>query len=535
MDSLPLALDELRIALGPQRVLTAIDRIQKYKYDTSGTQREIPAAVLPRCTDDIIKIIKIASTYSLALYPISKGNNWGYGTSNPVLNGSVIVDLSEMNKITHFDANLGIVTIEPGVTQQMLCDFLHENGNKYLTPTTGAGPHGSIMGNALERGYGLTPVTDHFLAIQNIEAVLPNATIYHSPLYENGCESVDRVFKWGFGPYLDGIFSQGNFGIVTKMTIQLAARPEKIGAFVFEMKSEADLEKAVVIIQETLRELGGVAGSINLMNSLRLLSMSAPYPLEQIQSAPNDFIPMLKKMAHDMNFATWTCLGSFYGKKEIVATATQLLKERIYPHTKRLIFMSRIQLNILEKILSVLPRSISASPLNRIQKMKMTFDILEGTPSQVAMPLCYRKLPNGLPKTTDLNPARDGCGLFWYAPLVPMIPATVRQYVEFVHTVCAKHLIEPLITLTSVSDRCFDSTVPIIFDPQNAEDTLRAKNCFNELLKEGIALGFHPYRTGVDHMQEIIKSDQPFWIMQKAIKQAIDPKNIIAPGRYSAI
>ena len=35
-----------------------------------------------------------------------------------------------------------------------------------------------------------------------------------------------QQFKTGFGPYVDGIFSQGNYGIVTKMGFWLMPQPE---------------------------------------------------------------------------------------------------------------------------------------------------------------------------------------------------------------------------------------------------------------------------------------------------------------------
>ena len=45
-------------------------------------------------------------------------------------------------------------------------DFLIENKHDYLVPTTGAGGHVSLLGNTLERGYGLTPWVDHFLSFK---------------------------------------------------------------------------------------------------------------------------------------------------------------------------------------------------------------------------------------------------------------------------------------------------------------------------------------------------------------------------------
>ncbi len=521
-------------AIGEPKVQTREDELKKYKLCTTGTRRDIAAVLLAGSVDEVVRIVKIAGEFNIPLYPISKGNNWGYGSANPVVNGSVIVDMSGMNQILDFDPELGVVTVEPGVTQQILADFLHKNGDKFMCPTTGAGPQGSILGNALERGYGLTPVTDHFQAVQNLEAVLPDGSIYHSALYENQCQTVDRVFKWGIGPYLDGLFSQGNFGIVTKMTIQLGARPECVGAFILEMRNEKDLEMAVRLIRETLRELGGTVGAINLMNSLRLLSMSTFYPYDEIKKSPENYVEIIRKIAEDFNFAPWNCLGSFYGKKEVVQAASKILKEKVYPYTKRLIFLSRPQLNFLGSVLSFLPSAISKKPLIRIEKLKMYFDILEGRPNQVALNLCYRKVPQNLPEgSAELNPARDGCGLFWYAPLVPMKPELVRTYVDFVEAVCQKHHIEPLITLTGFSDRCFDSTIPIIFDPKNPKEVSQAKDCLEELFTKGRELGFYPYRVNIDMMKDLVNPSQPFWAMQKALKNAIDPKGIIAPGRYS--
>ncbi len=35
-----------------------------------------------------------------------------------------------------------------------------------------------------------------------------------------------QQFKYGYGPYLDGMFSQSNFGVVTKMGVWLMPEPE---------------------------------------------------------------------------------------------------------------------------------------------------------------------------------------------------------------------------------------------------------------------------------------------------------------------
>ena len=92
---------------------------------------------------------------------------------------------------------------------------------------------------------------------------------------------------------------------------------------------------------------------------------------------------------------------------------------------------------------------------------------------------------------------------------------------------------EPLITLTSLSDRCFDSSVPLLFDRGDANQTERAQLCYRALLEAGRREGFLPYRISGHAMDWITGSDAPFSQLISALKTAIDPDGIIAPGRYA--
>ena len=102
-----------------------------------------------------------------------------------------------------------------------------------------------------------------------------------------------------------------------------------------------------------------------------------------------------------------------------------------------------------------------------------------------------------------------------------------------VHDVCFAHGIEPLITLTSLSDRCFDSTVPLLFDRSDAEQLARATACFEALFVAGRSQGWVPYRLGVHSMSRVTGTASTFWDLVGTIKSAIDPDQIIAPGRYA--
>ncbi len=114
-----------------------------------------------------------------------------------------------------------------------------------------------------------------------------------------------------------------------------------------------------------------------------------------------------------------------------------------------------------------------------------------------------------------------------------MSPQRVRTHVEMVEQICRSHGLDPMITLTSLSSRCFDSTVPLLFDRNDAAAASRARACFDELLAMGRREGFLPYRIGVQFRDRLIDPALPFWRLATTVKEAIDPHHIIAPGRYA--
>ena len=78
------------------------------------------------------------------------------------------------------------------------------------------------MGNALDRGVGYTPYADHFGMHCGMEIVLPDGTLLRTgmgalPGEDDSDNLTWQAFQNACGPAIDSIFSQSNYGIVTKM------------------------------------------------------------------------------------------------------------------------------------------------------------------------------------------------------------------------------------------------------------------------------------------------------------------------------
>lgn len=523
-----------RAQLGNERILDAEAATKAYGANTLAVQRSVPAALRPTTAEQLPELVRIARAHQVALYPISTGHNWGYGSANPVQDDSVVVDLSALQAIDDSEIELGIITVEPGVTQRKLRAFLDRRGYPFLVPVHGGGPDCSLMGNALERGYGITPYADHFGAVTALEVVLPDGEWYRSALTDLGARNVDHAFKWGLGPYLDGLFSQSGFGIVARMTLVLAPVPEQVETFFFGLRDDADLEHGVAAVREVLRAVGNVTGSINLMNTRRVLAMMEPYPAAKI--GPQGIIPQsqIEPLARRSQVMPWTGIGALYGTKPVVKAAKKAIRQRLRPIAKRLVFLSPGMVGRGRDLLERLPAHGGQRLWNYVSTLDKSLQLIAGSPSEIALPLAYWKAgikpaPNsGRP----MNPDTDGCGLIWYSPLVPMLSDRVRAYVEMVDRVCCEHGIEPLITLTSLSDRCFDSTVPLLFDRDDPEQTERAHACYRALLEAGQTIGCVPYRASIEAMGWFSRAEHPHWRLVEQLKAALDPDDLIAPGRY---
>jgi len=226
------ALEELRGAVGSEWVFTSDEDTALYRdayspYWDEEEERTASAAVAPAEVEQVQEVLRIANRFRIPIYPISTGRNLAFGGSAPVLSGSVVLDLKQMNRVLEVDEQNAYALVEPGVSYFNLYRHIQERGLRLMidVPTPGSG---SVVGNALDHGVGLTPMRDHFAAQCGMEVVLADGTLLRTGMGSMPGARTWQQFKYGIGPYIDGLFSQSNLGVVTKMGIWLMPEPEVV-------------------------------------------------------------------------------------------------------------------------------------------------------------------------------------------------------------------------------------------------------------------------------------------------------------------
>lgn len=519
-------------------ILVTATELQRYRQNCEGNPDNVQLVVKAKTESDILALLALAtelahSELAFQIFPISTGRNWGYNSAIPN-RPAVILDLGALNQIRVIDANLGLFAVQPGVTQQQLRDFLDQQKLTFMVPVTGAGPSCSILANALERGYGITPYTDHFGAVTAMRAILADGSIVQSAVAEldqSNEQLIDHTYKYGVGPYLDGLWTQSNLAIVSELTLRLKAQPQTFDAFYIQFQHDTDFELAQQTVFQILRDLEGVVGSVNIMDRRRVAAMMADNPngraAHQVMSDHQ-----VARIAKDYNIPAWTIAGTLYGRSKVVQAAANEVKQLIAGRASKVLFSSSLLIKAGRFAVRLFP-SLLAKPAKMLASLDAGIDIMRGIPNQVALPLAYWRNPTTTPeRNLALNPAADNCGLLWYAPLVPMRAAAMRDYINHIRSVCPRYGIEPMITFTNLRHDMVDSTIPIVFNRHDPLAMQQAKACLQELVSVGLTKGWVPYRLNLQQQAELLDKNAVFWQTTTKLKQILDPHNIIAPGRY---
>jgi len=258
------ALSEFRDAVGADWVFTESADVDLYRDAYSpawgeDSERRASAAVAPETTEELQAIMRAANKRKIPVYPISTGKNLGYGGSAPNLSGSVVIDLKRMNKVIEVNDKRHFAIVEPGVSYFDLYEYITENNLQVWIDVPGPG-WGSLVGNALDHGVGDTYsiYRSHFAAHCGMEIVLADGTLVRTGMGALPGSDTWGEYPFGFGPSVDGLFAQGNFGVVTKMGFWLMPAPERYMTGTVNVPKRKDISHLVDLVNYL--EYQGIGG-----------------------------------------------------------------------------------------------------------------------------------------------------------------------------------------------------------------------------------------------------------------------------------
>ncbi|HEX5049075.1 MAG TPA: FAD-dependent oxidoreductase [Gammaproteobacteria bacterium] len=326
------ALRELETIVTKEWLFTSDEDVLLYRDGYSplwgeSEERYASAAVAPTTVEQVQAIVKTANKYGIPLYPVSTGRNLTYGGSAPTYSGSVVVDLKRMNRILSVSERDKTCLVEPGVSYFDMYRYLRTNNIKLWIDTADPG-WGGLMGNALDRGGGYTGVDyrDHFDAHCGMEVVLPTGELVRTGMGANPNAKTWQLFKYGMGPWIDGMFSQSSFGIVTKMGFWLMEEPEAA----LQVSVTVPKRRDIVPLVDTLHSLM-CAGTIPSQTTVSspIMNGSADPELVRLRTSGGASDADWDRYASAQNRPFWNGAWVFYGPPKVIAAQWEHVKDKL--------------------------------------------------------------------------------------------------------------------------------------------------------------------------------------------------------------
>ncbi|EXJ73483.1 vanillyl-alcohol oxidase [Cladophialophora psammophila CBS 110553] len=471
------------------------------------------AVVAPRNVQDVQAIVRLANEFEVPLWPFSIGRNVGYGGAAPRVPGSVGLDMGKnMNKVLEVNVDGAYALVEPGVTFADLHNHLVQNNlrDKLWVDVPDLGG-GSVLGNTIERGVGYTPYGDHWMMHCGLEVVLPDGNLLRTgmgALPEPGADAslpVDQqpankcwqLFNYGFGPYNDGIFTQSSLGIVVKMGMWLMPNPGGYQSYLITIPRDEDLHQAVEIIRplRTAMVLQNVPTIRHILLDAAVVGDRKAYSDSDKPLTDAEMDAIAKKL----NLGRWNFYGALYGPAPIRDALWQIVKASF----------------------SVIPGAKFCFPedVPESKVLQIRHDTMQGIPSMDEL------------KWVDWLP--NGAHLF-FSPIAKVTGDDAMAQYKVSRARCEQFGFD-FIGDFVIGMREIHHIVCIVFDRKDPKQRRNAHELIRTLIDDAAKRGWGEYRTHLALMDQIAGTynfnNNAQMKLNEAIKNALDPKGILAPGK----
>ena len=254
--------------VGEQHCISDPAELIVYECDGLTHGRTRPGlVVLPATTEEVSRVVRIASEAGLSIVPRGAGTGLS-GGARP-LPGCVVVALSRMKRILAVDLENGTVRVEPGVINLDVSRAVQPGGYYYAPDPSSQGVC-TIGGNVAENSggahclkYGFT--VNHVLAAR---VVLDGGEVV-----DLGGPAIDPP---GYDLLAVLVGSEGMLGIATEVTLRLLRKPEATRTFFATFPSTDEAGAAV----SGIIAAGILPAAIEMMDRLAIAAARAATGLD---------------------------------------------------------------------------------------------------------------------------------------------------------------------------------------------------------------------------------------------------------------
>ncbi len=235
-----LAADLRRIVPYERGVLTSDEDLIAYGYDATWFEGRALVVVMPRSTQEVAAIHRLALACGVSITPRGMGSGLSGGAvpSQP----GIVLNLTRMNRILEIDRVNRVAVVQPGVITADLQNAV-ESASLFYPPDPSSLRQSAIGGNIAENAggarclkYGVT--SDYVTAL---EVVLPDATVIRT-----GGKTVKNVTGYDLRRLFTG--AEGTLGTITEATLRLLPKPKLTRTALATFASVDDAAACVIAV-----------------------------------------------------------------------------------------------------------------------------------------------------------------------------------------------------------------------------------------------------------------------------------------------
>ena len=258
------------------------------------------------------------------------------------------------------------------------------------------------------------------------------------------------TYRWGIGPILDGLFSQSNFGIVTRLTMWLMPQPEYFQAFFFSCKEASQLGRVIDALRP-LRLDGTIKSACHIGNDYKVISGIQQFPWDRTGGATPLTLDHMAALRRELDFGVWNGSGGLYGTRGQVREARRRVKRALRGCVSKLQFLDDRTLALADRFAKP-AKWLTGWDLSRtLELVRPVYGLMRGVPTDFPLRSVYWRKRTPVPR--EMDPDRDGCGLLWCAPVAPTSGAHATKLSEIASQIMLEESFEPMLSITLLTER----------------------------------------------------------------------------------